>query len=271
MQLLYLLFVLFGLIIFIAAFLYKPKRPSVTQLSPEKIKRLLNEEVSFYQQITPEKKKNFEERVNKFLSSVRINGVKTVVEDLDRVLVASSAVIPIFGFDKWEYPNLREVLLYPGGFDDSFRQEGEGRNTLGVVGSGAYRNVMILSQQALRESFSNKTGKSNVGIHEFVHLVDSVDGSYDGLPEILLHKKYVMPWLKLIHDEMKNIETNQSDINPYALTNEAEFYAVVSEYFFTQPELLKKKHPELYDYLQKIFVMRVESESAERKKSGERE
>jgi Mlc titration factor MtfA (ptsG expression regulator) len=112
---------------------------------------------------------------------------------------------------------------------------------------------MILSQQALRESFSNKTGKSNVGIHEFVHLVDSTDGSFDGLPESVLQKKYVLPWLQLMHTEMKNIDSGKSDINPYALTNEAEFYAVVSEYFFSRPDLLKEKHPELYEGLERIF------------------
>jgi Mlc titration factor MtfA (ptsG expression regulator) len=57
----------------------------------------------------------------------------------------------------------------------------------------------------------------------------------------------------MIHEEMKRIEDHKSDINPYALTNEAEFFAVVSEYFFEQPKILKDKHPQLYDRLSKIF------------------
>ncbi|MCA9421547.1 MAG: zinc-dependent peptidase, partial [Nitrospira sp.] len=43
------------------------------------------------------------------------------------------------------------------------------------------------------------------------------------------------------------------DINPYGLTNEAEFFAVVSEYFFENPVRMKKKHPELYSMLKQIF------------------
>jgi Mlc titration factor MtfA (ptsG expression regulator) len=53
---------------------------------------------------------------------------------------------------------------------------------------------------------------------------------------------------------MKKIESNKSDINPYAITNEAEFFAVITEYFFEKPELLKEKHPELYKQLSNIFA-----------------
>jgi Mlc titration factor MtfA (ptsG expression regulator) len=53
---------------------------------------------------------------------------------------------------------------------------------------------------------------------------------------------------------MHKIEAGKSDINPYALTNEAEFLAVVSEYFFEKPEQLQHKHPELYEILSLIFT-----------------
>jgi len=49
------------------------------------------------------------------------------------------------------------------------------------------------------------------------------------------------------------VEENRSDINVYGATNQAEFFAVVSEYFFERPQLLKEKHPELYGLLEKIF------------------
>jgi MtfA peptidase len=53
--------------------------------------------------------------------------------------------------------------------------------------------------------------------------------------------------------EIKLIHEDRSDIDPYGATNEAEFFAVVSEYFFDRPKLLKEKHPELYELLEKIF------------------
>ena len=52
---------------------------------------------------------------------------------------------------------------------------------------------------------------------------------------------------------MQEILHDKSDINPYGSTNKAEFFAVVSEYFFERPDLLQQKHPELYSLLQQIF------------------
>jgi MtfA peptidase len=243
-----------SLIGFILIFWLNKKKKTVIAIPPPAASRkILEEQVPFYQQLDENNKKEFEKRVEQFLASVKITGVKTTVEDLDKVLIASSAVIPIFNFPGWEYCNLNEVLLYPESFDHEFQQEGEHRSIIGMVGSGALNNVMILSQHELRQAFINKTGKDNTAIHEFVHLLDKTDGSVDGVPELLLEKKYIMPWLQLMQKKIQLIMDNRSDINPYGATNEAEFFAVVSEYFFERPKLLKEKHPDLYALLEKIF------------------
>ena len=216
-------------------------------------KLILSEQVPFYQQLDETRKKEFEHRSQQFLSQTKITGVNTVVEDLDKVLIAASAIIPIFNFPGWEYIHLHEVLLYPDSFNHEFEQQGTARNVLGMVGSGALNHVMILSQHQLRQPFINKTEKDNTAIHEFVHLVDKTDGDIDGIPAFILEKKYIQPWLQLMQHEIKLINEDKSDINPYGATNEAEFFAVVSEYFFERPKRLKEKHPELYSLLEKIF------------------
>jgi len=246
------------LIVFLSALIFtamrlQKKKPVKAGPIPLAYKRLLAQEVPFYQQLDENKKNAFEERVQHFLAQVRITGVNTTVEDIDRVLVAASAVIPIFNFSDWEYINLHEVLLYPDSFDHDFEQQGGGRNILGMVGSGAMNHMMILSQFELRQAFSNRTGKNNTAIHEFVHLVDKTDGSIDGVPESLLDKKYIVPWLQLMQKEIELIHDDRSDIDPYGSTNQAEFFAVVSEYFFERPALLQEKRPELYELLLKIF------------------
>lgn len=247
-----------ALLIFVVVIIYTIwwlQKPGVmiTDPLPPKLKEILTAEVPFYQQLSGNNKTVFEERANQFLTRVKITGVKTRVEEIDRVLIAASAIIPIFNFPGWQYRNLHEVLLYPDSFDHEFEQEGTGRNILGMVGSGALNHVMLLSQFELRQSFTNKTGKNNTAIHEFVHLVDKTDGDIDGVPEALLDKKYIVPWLQLMQKEMELIRDDHSDIDPYGLTSEAEFFAVASEYFFERPALLKEKRPELYALLEKIF------------------
>jgi Mlc titration factor MtfA (ptsG expression regulator) len=121
-----------------------------------------------------------------------------------------------------------------------------------MVGEGVLNHQMILSQRALRSGFAKQEGH-NTAIHEFIHLLDKADGSVDGLPEYMLAKPYIIPWMQTVRREIALIRAGKSDINPYGATNEAEFFAVVGEYFFERPEQLHRKHPQLYDLLQRIF------------------
>ena len=57
----------------------------------------------------------------------------------------------------------------------------------------------------------------------------------------------------MMHQKMKDILADKSDINPYGATDKTEFFAVAAEYFFEQPQLLKTNHPQLYNMLEKIF------------------
>ncbi len=245
--------ILAAFFIFVFYFFQRKKKIAVPEHFPETYREILIEQVPFYAQLNDGNKKDFENRILVFLGQVKITGVKTTVEDLDKVLIASSAIIPIFAFAGWEYVQLHEVLLYPDSFNHEFEQDGTDRTILGMVGSGVMNHIMILSQYELRQAFSNKTGKTNTAIHEFVHLVDKTDGTIDGIPEFLLEKKYILPWLQLMQKNIKEILAEDSDINPYGATNESEFFAVVSEYFFERPHLLKTNHPELYELLAKIF------------------
>jgi Mlc titration factor MtfA (ptsG expression regulator) len=241
-------------LIFVLYLYYKlRKKPIRIRPIPASYKAILTEQIPFYQDLGVGKKREFEERVQQFLASVKITGVKTTVEDIDKVLIAASAIIPIFNFSDWEYPNLNEVLLYPDSFNHDFDQVGDERNILGMVGTGALNNVMILSQFELRQAFTNLTGKRNTAIHEFVHLIDKTDGSIDGIPTAILEKKYIVPWLQLMRQKIEEIRNDDSDIADYGATNESEFFAVVSEYFFERPDLLQEKHPDLYALLIKIF------------------
>ena len=112
---------------------------------------------------------------------------------------------------------------------------------------------MILSKPALEHGFRNESDKTNTAIHEFVHLIDKTDGSIDGIPSLLLDKQYTIPWIDLINKKIDEIFDGQSDINPYGGSNRAEFFSVVSEYFFERPRLLAKNHPDLYNLLERVF------------------
>lgn len=248
-------FIVLILAIFLLIYFSSGKaRIKKTKSSQTSYTKLLSKEVDFYQKLKKVKKKNFEKRVAEFLEEIHIEGVGTEITELDRVLIASSAIIPVFGFADWKYKNLSNVILYPNTFNKEFQFEGNSnRSIMGMVGSGYMNGQMLLSRASLYHGFSKSSGNENVAIHEFVHLLDKSDGTIDGVPENLLAYEYSLPWLKMMQEEMNKIEKGKSDINPYALTSEAEFLAVASEYFFSRPEKFQDKHPQLYEQLSRIF------------------
>lgn len=251
------LFILFVTVTLLFIFLFRKylfnKSKKEASKLPIRFKDLLVQEVPYYQHLKETEKERFEASINNFINRVTMEWVGLEANDKDRVLVAASAVIPIFGFGEWQYPNLTNVILYPDTFNDEFSFEGGSRSILGMVGSGYMNGQMILSQKSLREGFSIPNSHQNTAIHEFVHLLDKSDGATDGIPSLLLDKLYILPWTNLVYQEIKKITKGHSDINPYGATNESEFLAVVSEYFFSQPKQLKQKHPELYHLLEKVF------------------
>ena len=59
---------------------------------------LLEQNVAYYNGLNEKEKLRFETRVQEFLLNHNVYGIKTDLEDLDYLLVASSAIIPIFQF-----------------------------------------------------------------------------------------------------------------------------------------------------------------------------
>jgi hypothetical protein len=219
----------------------------------------LEKEVLFYSSLNSGQKLVFRKEVARFLSKVLITGMDTVVTEEDRILIAASAVIPIFHFSQWEDYPLSEVMLYSGAINLEFETNSHDSNILGMVGTGQMEGKMALSRHALREGFQNKTDKHNTAIHEFIHLIDKADGVIDGVPKILMDKTYALPWLRLIRYKIEEIKKGRSDIHEYGATNLSEFLAVSGEYFFERPDLLKQKHPELYDLLNQMFTGKISS------------
>ncbi len=218
---------------------------------------MLQTHVAYYNALDDSDKERFRQLITVFLAEVRITGIRTEVDDLCRVLVAASAIIPVFGFPDWEYARLGEVLIYPSAFGRNCRTDEEA-NTLGMVGLGHLSGTMVLSKPDLIGGFTNPRDKRNVGIHEFAHLVDKADGSVDGIPAGI-PQEVVRPWIEWMGKELAQPPRGRSDIHKYAYTNEAEYFAVLTEYLFEAPEVLQRKNPEMYQMLQGMFRQNTKS------------
>jgi Mlc titration factor MtfA (ptsG expression regulator) len=235
----------------------RQRTAAVAEEFPAAWRQILSERVAFYLSLTKNDKARFEKQVQVFLANTRITGVQTEVDDTTRLLVASSALIPVFGFPDWEYSNLGEVLIVP----DAWKLENDPNKEvkplqgtlLGSVQGFQNQHYMRLSKASLEQGFKDGLDRQNVGIHEFAHMLDEADGVIDGIPKASLPPELIQPWAAVMKREIEAIEAGKSEINPYAATNEAEFFAVVTEYFFEKPEKLQENHPELYELLGRAF------------------
>ena len=252
--------IMIGLAVLLLVFIYglslylKKQRRIQSFEMPADTVQLLLDNVAFYRAIDAKQKLVFEKRIKDFLQHVTITGIGTTVEAIDKILIASGAIILIFGFEDWRYNNISEILLYKDSFNEGYDTTGKDRNILGMVGDGALKRQMILSQASVRASFKNPTDGHNTVIHEFAHLVDKADGATDGMPEYLLAHPFVLPWATIMHQTIQEMKQHHSqDINFYGTTNDAEFFAVVAEYFFERPDALKSHHPQLYALLNQMF------------------
>jgi Mlc titration factor MtfA (ptsG expression regulator) len=230
----------------------------------------LNETVAFYRTLSASDKLIFEKRVGLFLETTLVEAGQLEVSNEDRLLVAASAIIPVWGFPEWHYFNVQKVFLLPASFNERFECGQPDSLITGMVGTGLMSGKLALSQPALHQGFSNSKDKQNVGIHEFVHLVDMADGDCDGFPERLKKYAFSIPWFELVQNKIVGIESNNSNIRDYGATNKAEFLAVTSEYFFERPIMMKKKHPKLYTALSDFYqqdVSRIADDIKPRKKA----
>ena len=219
---------------------------------PASWEQVLQSHVAFFRALPAHEKERFRQLVKVFLDEVRITGIETEVDDTIRVLVAASAAIPIFGFHDWEYHRLGEVLVYPEPFGEEYQaSKGDDAHTIGMVGLHQLRGVMILSKPSLLAGFDSLSNRDNVGIHEFAHLVE-LEEVENGLPPEVPWQA-VKHWVQYVARELAHPPRNRSSIRGYAYTNEQEFFAVLAEYFFKSPDLLKKREPQLYGMLQEMF------------------
>ncbi|MCC9135940.1 zinc-dependent peptidase [Pontibacter silvestris] len=230
----------------------------LTQEFPVEWRKILQDRVGFYHTLKEEEQQRFEKMLQLFLAEKRITGIDTVVDDTTKVLVGSSAIIPIFGFQDWEYNNLGEILIFPGSIKRYQEKDNEAvSEVLGRVNPFQNDHYVTLSKPALERGFNDMQDRKNVGIHEFAHMLDQADGEIDGIPKAYLPEELLRPWQELMYRKIKSINKGNSDIDSYGATSEAEFFAVVTEYFFEKPDQLAEKHPKLYELLTKVFHQKL--------------
>jgi Mlc titration factor MtfA (ptsG expression regulator) len=154
-----------------------------------------------------------------------------------------------------------EILLYPTPFlvDDVWQDDNGLVHSGQMVHSGQSweQGPIVLNWQDVHDSFD--MSGFNLVIHEASHKLDMRNGGHaNGVPSIALRD--VAGWELHLHAAMDNIQDeidmlgeDATSIEAYAAADPAECFAVLSEYFFSAPELLANRFPALYQHFSQFY------------------
>ncbi len=174
-------------------------------------------------------------------------------------LIAAHAALPVLNLDVSAYGDWREVVVYPG----EFVYDGEQMDETGVVhqvrhvrsGEAMAGGPLVLSWQDVE--WSGRGEGFNVVIHEFAHKLDMQSGSANCRPPLHTGMDAVR-WAAVCQaayeDFCRRVSGgDETQIDPYASESPAEFFAVLSEYFFEAPDVLHADYPAVYGLLVQFY------------------
>jgi Mlc titration factor MtfA (ptsG expression regulator) len=235
------------------------KRVQFEPLPKSYIKAL--EKTPHYRVLPQELKDRIRPKLLYFSYIKEFKGVGLEVTDEMRAVISFYACLMVVNIPDECYEELLTILIYP--YDVvAKRVEAEGgiyrEGEFVLEGESAGDTVVIAWNEAKRQAYHLR--HHNVVIHELAHVLDFEDGVPDGVPP--LERSRLGRWTQVLYRRYKELrERSQKNrdwgeyrlIGEYAATNEAEFFAVVSELFFTRPVTLKKHFPDLYEEFRRFY------------------
>ena len=237
---------------------WRMRRILKRHLIPHHIWQSITERMPVLRELDAVQMAHLREMTSWFLDQKTINGAEGLDVTLEmKVTVAAQACLLILNLGVEYFDDWVEVLLYPTAFRVNHSQV----DSIGVIhnetsvlaGESWLRGPVILSWDSVeRDAYYSKAGH-NIVLHEFAHKLDSLNGVMNGMPPLrrgMSRKRWSDTFYEAYNELCLQLKAGESAyINHYAATNPAEFYAVLSEYFFTAPDILKKFSPDVYEQL----------------------
>jgi Mlc titration factor MtfA (ptsG expression regulator) len=180
-----------------------------------------------------------------------------------RITIAAQACILLLGHENDIYPTLRTILVYPHAYFAPVKQRTEdGIIIEGIqhrLGESWSRGQVVLAWDEIVKDTNDIHDGHNLVFHEFAHQLDNESGAADGVPAFDKRSSYIV-WARVLTKEYNRlisdiIHHKHPLLDQYGATNPAEFFAVVTEYFFEKPVQLKNLHHELYDQFKDFYQM----------------
>ena len=226
---------------------------------PPAWRRILRRRVPAVTRLPPDLQQRLKGHIQVFLAEKPFIGCAgQTISDDQRVTIAAQACLLLLGQPRPRYyPRLREVLVYPDAFvvNRVMAQAG------GVVqaqrqalfGESWTQGRVILSWADTLAGAADPADGLNVVVHEFAHQIDQDKGVADGRPW-RVSRAQRQRWAQVMGEAFERLRQQPSAlISNYGATEPAEFFAVLSELFFEQPQALAAEVPAVYRELALLY------------------
>ena len=237
------------------------RKKILEKVFPAEWRLILKNKVAHYLFLNDEERFHLEQLVQVFAEEKRFEGCNGLeVTDEIRVVISAEACMLLLGLPHDLYKYFHTICIYPSTVVVPPERQSifstsplVVRSEVAISGQAFKRGPVILVWDAVKKGARHPEIGHNVVYHEFAHILDMLDGHANGVPPLHDMQDYAA-WFRVCTREFNSLIEKSKKGNPtfldsYGATNEAEFFAVATEYFFDKALKMKKTHRDLYDIL----------------------
>lgn len=182
------------------------------------------------------------------------------LDEAQRCLLAGLCCLPLLEFGEEGLHGWSQLLVYP----EAFRVQRNHVDAAGVlhewhdelIGEAWEAGPLVLSWADVLGDCEDPRAGFCVAAHEMAHKLDALDGALDGTPP--LPRQWQREWARDFQTAFEAF-CHQVDaggattIDPYAAEAEEEFFAVTTEYHFSDPATLLAAMPRVAAHLERLY------------------
>jgi len=177
-----------------------------------------------------------------------------------RCMLAALCCLPLLEFGEQGLHGWSQLIVYP----DAFRVQRSHVDAAGVlhewhdelIGEAWDAGPVILSWADVQADCADPDAGFCVAAHEIAHKLDVLDGVLDGTPP--LPRDWQRAWARdfqRAYDALvEQVEAGfDTAVDAYASEAPEEFFAVVTEYHFSDPATLRSAMPDVAAHLERLY------------------
>jgi len=217
--------------------------------------------VPWVRALDPVRDARLRELTARFLHEKTITPIgELALDDTQRVSLAALCCLPLLEFGAQGLRGWSQLIVYA----DAFRVNRTHVDAAGVlhewedelIGEAWESGPMILSWADIVADCEDPNAGFCVAAHEMAHKIDALDGELDGTPP--LPRPWQREWARdfqAAYDKLARQVDRGRDtvIDGYAAEAPDEFFAVVTEYHFSDPHTLRAEMPQVAAHLERFY------------------